>query len=85
MALQLPSDIKTLLEDICTTFDATLIDTVLRGTKELMMLELYIDTPEGITLDICEKINRRLIELSETNEFQEKGCPLTLPATLSPC
>lgn len=55
MALQLPSEIKTLLEDICTTFGATLIDTVLRGTKELMMLELYIDTPEGITLDICEK------------------------------
>ncbi len=69
MALQLPSEIKTLLEEICTTFGATLIDSVLRGTKELMMLELYIDTPEGITLDICEKINRRLLEVSETNEF----------------
>jgi len=69
MPLDLPKDICSLLESTCSAYNATLIDAVLRGTKERMLLELYVDTPDGISLEQCEKINRALLETAETHPF----------------
>lgn len=69
MALTLPEGIRSILETLCTASEATLIDVVLRGTKERMMLELFIDTPKGVSLELCETINRALLKESETNSF----------------
>jgi ribosome maturation factor RimP len=69
MPLDLPKEIRSLLESTCSAYNATLIDAVLRGTKERMLLELYVDTPDGISLEQCEKINRALLETAETHPF----------------
>ncbi len=69
MPLDLPGEIHSLLESTCSTYHATLIDAVLRGTKERMILELYVDTQDGISLEQCEKINRALLETAETHPF----------------
>lgn len=69
MPLELPGEIRSLLENACSKQHATLIDAILRGTKERMILELFVDTPEGISLEQCENINRDLLKQSETNTF----------------
>lgn len=69
MPLELPAEISTLLESTCQQQQAIMVDAVLRGTKERMILELFVDTPEGISLECCEKINRALLAESETNAF----------------
>ena len=69
MALELPGDIRPILETACTAQQTTLIDVVLRGTKERAMLELYVDTPAGITLEQCESINRALLVAAESSAF----------------
>ena len=69
MPLELPADIRPILETACSAQQATLIDVVLRGTKERMLLEVFVDTPTGITLEQCEAINRTLLLEAETNPF----------------
>jgi ribosome maturation factor RimP len=69
MALVLPEEIRTILTDICSAEGAHLLEIVLRGTRERMMLEVYIDTAQGVTLDLCERINRRINEEAEKQPF----------------
>jgi ribosome maturation factor RimP len=69
MPLELPGEIHSILESACSKQHATLIDAILRGTKERMILELFVDTPEGVTLEQCESINRLLLAESENNPF----------------
>jgi ribosome maturation factor RimP len=86
MPLELPAEIRSLLESTCHNEQATLIDAVLRGTKERMILELFVDTPEGISLEQCEKINRALLQEAETNEFIDaiRSIEVSSPGTERP-
>jgi ribosome maturation factor RimP len=86
MALELPGDIRPLLESACEAQNATLIDVVLRGTKERMILELYVDTPAGISLEQCESINRALLVEAESNAFLDaiRSIEVSSPGTDRP-
>ena len=86
MPLELPGDIRPILESACLAQHATLIEIVLRGTKERMILELYIDTPAGITIEQCEAINRTLLTEAETNTFLDavRSIEVSSPGTDRP-
>ncbi len=86
MPLELPGDIRPILESACVAQKATLIDAVLRGTKERMILELFVDTPNGITLEQCESINRALLLEAETNSFLDavRSIEVSSPGTDRP-
>ena len=86
MPLELPGDIRPILESACLAQHATLIEVVLRGTKERMILELYVDTPAGITLEQCEAINRTLLTEAETNTFLDavRSIEVSSPGTDRP-
>lgn len=86
MPLELPGDIRPILESACAAQHATLIDVVLRGTKERMILELFVDTPEGITLEQCESINRALLQEAENNSFLDavRSIEVSSPGTDKP-
>ena len=51
-----------------------------------MILELYVDTPEGITLEQCESINRALLLEAETNSFLDaiRSIEVSSPGTDKP-
>ena len=86
MPLELPGDIRSILESACSAQYATLIDVVLRGTKERMILELYVDTPAGISLEQCESINRALLIEAESNAFLDavRSIEVSSPGTDRP-
>ena len=86
MALELPGDIRPILETACTAQQTPLIDVVLRGTKERAMLELYVDTPAGITLEQCESINRALLVAAESSAFLDavRSIEVSSPGTDRP-
>jgi ribosome maturation factor RimP len=86
MPLEIPGDIRPILESACSAQHATLIDVVLRGTKERMILELYVDTPAGMTLEQCESINRSLLIEAETNAFLDavRSIEVSSPGTDRP-
>lgn len=86
MPLELPGDIRPILESACLEQNATLIEVVLRGSKERMILELYVDTPAGITLEQCESINRTLLLEAESNTFLDavRSIEVSSPGTDRP-
>lgn len=60
--------IRQLLTPIIETTDVFLVDIVERGERTGKVIEVYIDTDKGITLDECSGISRELsVKLDESD------------------
>jgi len=58
--------IKEIVEPVIDGLGAFLVDVVVRGDRRGPVLELYVDTDAGITIDECAEINRRILPLLES-------------------
>lgn len=58
--------IKEIVEPVVDGLGAFLVDVVVRGDRRGAVLELYVDTDAGITIDECAEINRRILPLLES-------------------
>jgi ribosome maturation factor RimP len=54
--------IQEFLLPIADSFNAFIVDIVLRGERTSKVIEIYVDSDAGITLDECTEISRRLSE-----------------------
>jgi ribosome maturation factor RimP len=45
------------------------MDVVLRGTEHRLILDLYIDNRQGVTLEDCSKIHREILDEAQTDKF----------------
>ena len=64
----IPEKIREFLQPITQQFDAYTVDVVVRGEHTSKVIEIYVDTDRGITLDECSQISRSLSEkLDETD------------------
>jgi len=83
--------IKELLLPILTRHQAQLVELEVKGRPGSQMLKIFVDTPEGIKLETCERISRELSdELDIADIFSGKyrmevsspglNRPLTKPA-----
>ncbi|MHB1049763.1 MAG: ribosome maturation factor RimP [Bacteroidota bacterium] len=67
MAL-ITENIQQLVSAIIDGSDVFLVDVVLRGERSSKVIEVYVDTDKGITLDECSRISRELsAKLDETD------------------
>ncbi len=69
MKENLPESIRTAINDACIAAGVTLIDVVVRGQAAQLIVDIFIDTPEGITHDHCRAVSRGLDERLENDEF----------------
>jgi ribosome maturation factor RimP len=60
--------IQTALQEVCASEGATLLETLVRGSNERRIVELYVDKPEGITLDECGSLSERIGELLDAEK-----------------
>lgn len=65
----LPSESLDFITKLCELNGAHLVDYVVRGHERRMILDIFIDNEAGVSLDICESINRSLNEASEHDKF----------------
>jgi len=67
--LVLPEHIRTFIEDTCAQNSVVCLRIVLRGSPQKILLDIFIDSADGITHDHCKNISKALNDLSETDEF----------------
>ncbi|MDQ7818247.1 MAG: ribosome maturation factor RimP [Melioribacteraceae bacterium] len=61
--------IFTKFEEIVASLGFLLIDVVLRGDNHLRIIEVYIDSEKGITVDDCSLVSRALNESIEAENL----------------
>lgn len=66
MTAALPEHIMQSLQDICQSHNAHLVEVVVRGSLQKRVLEIYVDTEAGITLDECGAISNSIGEMLES-------------------
>jgi ribosome maturation factor RimP len=57
MAMQ---ELESLIEECISKQGVHLIDLVMRGEGKDKLVELYVDSEQGVTTDICSKISREV-------------------------
>lgn len=56
----LPKAVDARLREVCERHNAFLIDVVVRGTESRRVVEIYADSPNGMTLDLCSTLSDEL-------------------------
>lgn len=48
------------LEECCKPYQASILEITLRGTEQRRIIEMYVDSPKGITLELCSELSRAM-------------------------
>ncbi|MFA6541776.1 MAG: ribosome maturation factor RimP [Bacteroidota bacterium] len=56
----IPEKIREILQPITDSFNAFIVEIVLRGERSSKVIEVYIDSDKGISLEECSDISREL-------------------------
>lgn len=54
---------------MCEKHDCALVDFDLRGTEHRLILDIFIDNRQGVSLEHCTSVHRELLEEAETDKF----------------
>jgi ribosome maturation factor RimP len=65
----IPEESLEIIHRVCAEHNCTLVDFALRGTEHRLILDLFIDNRQGVTLDNCSSVHRALLEEAETDKF----------------
>lgn len=57
------------IQEITSSCGFLLIDTVIRGDNNLRIVEVYIDSEKGVTVDDCSKISREINQLFDKEDL----------------
>ena len=58
----IPDKIQALLQPIVEDLNAFIVEITVRGERTSKVIEVYVDSDTGITLEECSKISRNLSE-----------------------
>jgi ribosome maturation factor RimP len=64
-----PSTVLTAIEQACEEAGVTLVELIVRGQQRQVVLEVLIDTVDGITHDHCRAVSRGVDARLESEEF----------------
>jgi ribosome maturation factor RimP len=58
----IPEKIHSILQPIAEDLNTYVVEVILRGERTSKVIEVYVDSDTGITLEECSKISRKLSE-----------------------
>ncbi|TAE30547.1 MAG: hypothetical protein EAZ92_04340 [Candidatus Kapaibacterium sp.] len=67
-ATTLAPAIETTLRELCAKENAVLVEAIVRGSKERRIIEIYVDKPEGISLEECGALSEKIGEMLEAEK-----------------
>lgn len=65
----LPERIRAVIVDSCNDAGVALIDVVMRGQARQLILDIFIDTVDGVTHEHCRDVSRGIDERLQDDEF----------------
>ncbi|CAN5430402.1 ribosome maturation factor RimP [soil metagenome] len=65
----LPEHIRSTIDEVCAANGVTSIDVQIRGQRDQLILDLFIDAPNGVTHDECKGVTAGLDERLENDEW----------------
>lgn len=65
----IPEKIEEFLLPLTEQFSAYIVDIVIRGERSSKVVEIYVDSDRGITLDECSEISRALSERLDAEDL----------------
>ncbi len=68
MAVELSSVFRHYCYDTATKHSCNIVDIVVRGTEQRPIIEIYLDSREGVTLEHCTDISRELQEYADASD-----------------
>jgi len=69
MKIPIPDSVRTLIEELCTQQGAYVLELLAKGSKTRQLLEIIIDTEQGVTHELCREISKKLDAHVETDEY----------------
>lgn len=72
VAPEMPHDVRAQIEQACEEAGVTLIELVVRGQQKQVILEVLIDTVDGITHDHCRAVSHGIDTRLEGGEFYDR-------------
>ncbi len=66
---ELQEKIRGLIEPIVIAQDAFLVDVIVRGERNGRVLEIFVDTDQGIKADECAEISRAVSSVLDREHF----------------
>lgn len=69
MTKTIPEESLGMIAALCAEYGAVIVDYALRGHERRMILDLFIDSERGVTLELCSAISRALNDASATDKF----------------
>ena len=70
--------LRDLIEGCVNRKAAHLIDLVVRGVHARPVLEVYIDSENGVTTDVCTAVSREIAEALKANQLVPRDYTLTV-------
>lgn len=69
MKIPIPDNVRTIIEEQCTQQGAYVLELSAKGSKTRPLLEIIIDTEQGVTHELCREISKKLDAHVETDEY----------------
>lgn len=69
--MSLISQIEELAQPIANTQGAYLIDVKNRWEGKQQLIDIFVDTDEGVTIDLCAQISRQLIRTIDNSDIMK--------------
>lgn len=73
MAVQIPSVFRQYCFDTAEKHGCTIVEMIVRGTDQRPVIEIYLDSRDGVTLEHCTDISRELQEYADTTNVIESN------------
>ncbi len=67
-AISLAPAIEIALRELCANEGAVLVEAIVRGSKERRIVEIYVDKPEGMSLEECGVLSEKIGEMLEAEK-----------------
>ncbi len=65
----LPEHVRATIDEVCAANGVTSIDVQIRGQRDQLILDLFIDAPNGVTHEECRGVTTGLDERLENDEW----------------
>src|SRR6267143_713765 len=75
--MPLPERIEEIARPVVESHDAYIIDVKVRGESGAKIAELFVDTDEGVTTGLCERISKELSGVLDAAELFPGSSPKT--------
>ncbi len=67
--MELAQTIREIADPIIARYDGYVVDVIVRGERGTRIVEIFVDTDEGVTADICAEVSREISAVLDSKDL----------------